>query len=110
LNVHDGNYDSLFIETAEYDDGFAKIVHCHQPPHRDPLVEEADGSYPVNDSGISLGWDDEQILIWYMRQLMIDSSVTSPEKDWMPPLEFLVMPLMFARWLQQLNLKIHGNH
>lgn len=80
LNVHDGNYDSLFIETAEYDDGFAKIVHCHQPPHRDPLVEEADGSYPVNDSGISLGWDDEQILIWYMRQLMIDSSVTSPEK------------------------------
>jgi len=80
LNVHDGNYDKLFIETAEYDDGFAKIVHCHQPPHRDPLVEEADGSYPVKDTGISLGWDDEQILIWYMRQLMIDSSVTSAEK------------------------------
>src|SRR5690606_37462654 len=80
LNVHDGNYDKLFIETAEYDDGFAKIVHCHQPPHRDPLVEEADGSYPVKDSGISLGWDDEQILIWYMRQLMIDSSVTSSER------------------------------
>jgi len=80
LNVHDGNYDKLFIETAEYDDGFAKIVHCHQPPHRDLLVEEADGSYPVKDTGISLGWDDEQILIWYMRQLMIDSSVTSPEK------------------------------
>lgn len=78
LNSHDGNYDKLFIETAEYDDGFAKIVHCQQPPHRDPLVEEADGSYPVKDAGIRLGWDDEQILIWYMRQLMIDSSVTNP--------------------------------
>ncbi len=80
LNVHDGNYDKLFIETAEYDDGFAKIVHCQQPPHRDPLVEDADGSYPVKDAGIRLGWDDEQILIWYMRQLMIDSSVASSEK------------------------------
>src|SRR5690606_21899033 len=79
-NVHDGNYDKLFIEAAEYNDGFGKIVHCHQPPHRDPLVEEADGFYPVKDRGISLGWDDEQILIWYMRQLMIDTSVAGPEK------------------------------
>ncbi|TCS84948.1 hypothetical protein EDD80_11640 [Anseongella ginsenosidimutans] len=80
LNSHDGNYDKLFIETAEYDDGFAKIVHCHQAPHRDPLVEEADGSYPVKDTGVRLGWDDEQILIWYMRQLMTDSSVANPGK------------------------------
>lgn len=80
VNVHDGNYDKLFIETAEFDDGFAKIVHCHQPPHRDPLVEEADGSYPVKDTGINLGWNDVQILNWYMRQLSIDPSVASPEK------------------------------
>ncbi|MEX0881980.1 MAG: hypothetical protein WDZ72_00770, partial [Cyclobacteriaceae bacterium] len=80
LTVHDGNYDQLFSETAEYDDGFAKIVHCHQSPHRDPLVEEADGSYPVKDAGIQLGWDDEQLLIWYIRQLVIDTSVTGPIK------------------------------
>lgn len=73
--VHDGTYDQLFIEAAEYDDGFAKVVHCQQPPHRDRLIEEADGSYPTKDTGIQLGWDDEQILIWYMRQLMIDPSV-----------------------------------
>ncbi len=79
-NVHDGNYDKLFIETAEFDDGFAKIVHCHQSPHRDPLIEEADGSYPVKDTGVNLGWNDVEILNWYMRQLMIDSSVASPEK------------------------------
>ena len=74
LSVHDGNYDELFIETAIYDDGFAKTVHCHQAPHRDPLVEEADGSYPLMDSGIQLGWDDLQLLDWYIRQLAVDPS------------------------------------
>ena len=65
-------YNDLFIEAAEYDDGFAKIVHCQQPPNRDLLVEENDGAYPVKDVGIRLGWDDEQILIWYIRQLLKD--------------------------------------
>ena len=80
LNVHDGNYDDLFIETAIYDDGFAKTVHCHQAPHRNPLLEEADGSYPLKDSGIQLGWDDLQILNWYIRQLATDPSVNGPVK------------------------------
>lgn len=80
INSHDGHYDTLFTETAMYDDGFAKIVHCRQAPNRDLLAEEPDGSYPVKDIGISLGWDDEQVLIWYMRQLAIDSSVSGPEK------------------------------
>ena len=70
--VPSGNYDKLFIEAAEYDDGFAKIVHCQQPPNRDLLVEENDGAHPVKDVGIRLGWDDEQILIWYIRQLLAD--------------------------------------
>ena len=65
----DGNYDQLFIETAEYDDGFAKIVHAAQPHSRNLLVEESDGDHPVKDVGLRLGWDDEQILIWYMRQM-----------------------------------------
>ncbi len=74
-NSPKGNYDKLFIESAEYDDGFAKILHCQQPPNRSLLEEENDGAHPVKDAGIRLGWDDEQILIWYMRQMMIDTSV-----------------------------------
>ncbi len=67
-----GNYDNLFIETAAYDDGFAKIVHSHQPRSRNLLAEQSDGAHPVKDVGIRLGWDDEQILIWQIRQMMID--------------------------------------
>ena len=72
--VPGGDYAKLFIEAAEYDDGFAKIVHCQQPPNRDLLVEDNDGAHPVKDVGIRLGWDDEQILIWYIRQLLADPS------------------------------------
>jgi hypothetical protein len=74
----DGNYDNLFIEAAAYDDGFAKIVHARQPTSRDLLSEENEGAHPVKDAGIRLGWDDEQILIWYMRQMAKDPTVTEP--------------------------------
>ena len=67
-----GSYDELFVEAAEYSDGFAKIVHARQPPSQDLLSEEGNGAHPVKDVGIRLGWDDEQILIWYMRQMMAD--------------------------------------
>ncbi|HVN24508.1 MAG TPA: hypothetical protein VMT71_11095 [Syntrophorhabdales bacterium] len=70
-----GNYDQLFIEAGEYDDGFAKIVHGFQPVSDNLLLEESDGFHPTKEIGIRLGWDDEQILIWYMRQLMEDPSV-----------------------------------
>ena len=66
------NYDQLFIAAAEYDDGFAKIVHCRQPQHRDPLEEKSDGAYPVKDVGLNLGWDDEEITDRYIRQLEKD--------------------------------------
>lgn len=69
-----GNYDELFIEAAEYDDGYAKIVHCHQPPNRDLLVFENDGAHPVKDNGIFYGWDSEQLMIWYIRQMLADPS------------------------------------
>lgn len=68
-NSLNANYDQLFIEAAEYDDGFAKIIHCQQPPNRDLLLEDNDGAHPVKDVGIRLGWDDEQLLIWYIRQM-----------------------------------------
>lgn len=63
------NLDQLMIETAEYDDGFAKIVHAVQPQSRNLLAETPEEGKPVKDAGIRLGWDDEQILIWYLRQL-----------------------------------------
>jgi hypothetical protein len=71
----DGNFDELFIEASAYDDGFAKIVHARQPRSRNLLLEESDGAHPVKDAGIRLGWDDEQILVWYMRQLAKDKGV-----------------------------------
>ena len=82
----DGTFDQLLIETAEYDDGFAKIVHAHQPQSRNLLVETAEEGKPVKDAGIRLGWDDEQILIWYLRQLAADSSVTGPFDKRLPGL------------------------
>ncbi|WP_116694395.1 hypothetical protein [Marixanthomonas spongiae] len=75
LQTHSGNYDRLFIEAADYDDGFTKIIHTFQPRNRDMIVEESDGNYPVKDVGIQFAFDDVQILERYMRQLMIDTSV-----------------------------------
>ena len=67
-----GTYDQLFIAAAQYDDGFAKIVHCRQPVNRDLLQEKSDGHYPVKDAGVNLGWDDEEITDRYIRQLEAD--------------------------------------
>jgi hypothetical protein len=70
-----GNFDAAFIEAADYDDGFAKIVHATQPVSQNLLAEAPDGFAPLTDIGIRLGWDDEQILIWQNRQLKADPSV-----------------------------------
>ena len=64
-----GPYDELFQEVIDYDDGFAKAVHAAQPQRLHPLNETDDGSRPVNDVGIRLGWDDEQVTIWLNRQI-----------------------------------------
>ena len=70
-----GNYDRIFIEAADYDDGFAKIVHGSQPVSQNLLAQEADGASPVHDIGIRIGWDDEQILTWQNRQMVTDPTV-----------------------------------
>ncbi len=62
------SYDTLFREQAEYDDGFAKAVYARQPPQADPLAE-GEGERPVEDRGVQLGWDDEQIVTWFNRQV-----------------------------------------
>ena len=65
--------DEMFIEAAEYDDGFSKIVHNYQPVTNSLLQETQDDEYPVtNDIGIRMGWDDEQLGIWHARQLNAD--------------------------------------
>ena len=58
------NFDGAFRDLVHYDDGFAKIVHASQAISIDQLAEKYDGNPPVMDTGIRLGWDEEQILIW----------------------------------------------
>jgi hypothetical protein len=70
-----GNYDAVFLEAAEYDKGFAAIVHGTQPVSQNLLAEDPDGFTPLTDIGIRLGWDDEQLLTWHNRQLREDSTV-----------------------------------
>ena len=67
-----GQWDKIFAELNEYNDGFAKIVHAQQPVSSNLLSEHQDGAHPVKDAGIRLAWDDEQILIWYIRQLEVN--------------------------------------
>jgi hypothetical protein len=72
--------DEMFIEAAEYDDGFCKIVHNYQPVSNSLLKEVQDDEHPVtNDIGIRLGWDDEQISIWQARQMALDPSGKRPD-------------------------------
>lgn len=95
-----GPWDELFKEARAYDDGFAKVVHANQPVSGNILKERPDGFNPQTESGIRLGWDDEQILIWYIRQMTenpaaagerVDSALTvtgyhidvrEPGQDW----------------------------
>jgi len=65
-----GIFDPLFIEAADFDDGFANIVHCNQPQKANLILEtDQDGLPPVKDFGIRIGWEDEQILDWHNRLL-----------------------------------------
>ncbi|MFT3701339.1 MAG: hypothetical protein QM802_03175 [Agriterribacter sp.] len=60
-------FDDVFKEAVIYDDGFAKIVHCSQAINSNPILETKDGPAPLMDTGIRLGWDDEQVLTWMSR-------------------------------------------
>lgn len=65
-----GNFDELFDEAVSYDDGFAKIVHCAQAHTADSVGLETPSSLrPVIDTGMQIGCDDEQQLIWMNRQI-----------------------------------------
>ncbi|MEO7314342.1 MAG: hypothetical protein ABIW47_04090 [Ginsengibacter sp.] len=77
----EGIFDELFIEAARYSDGFAGLVHSFQPVSQNLLQEEADGFHPQKEMGIRLGWDDEQILIWFLRQLGKDDHLGDKRID-----------------------------
>jgi hypothetical protein len=64
-------YDPIFAEATRYDDGFAKEVYGAQPPFANPFDEDDSqgAERPGLDRGMYLGWDDEQIVTWYNRQL-----------------------------------------
>lgn len=75
-------YDALILESAIYDDGFAKIVHAHQPVSDHLLKEDYDEEFPVtNDAGIRLAWDDEQLLVWLNRQMEEDPTRPGQRAD-----------------------------
>ncbi|HEX8000564.1 MAG TPA: hypothetical protein VF528_19445 [Pyrinomonadaceae bacterium] len=76
-----GDFDTLKIEAADYDDGFAKIVHATQPVSADLLQEEPDDQRVQKDAGIRLGWDDEQLLIWQNRQVLADPATPGRRVD-----------------------------
>ncbi|HSC96624.1 MAG TPA: hypothetical protein VLC73_16805 [Burkholderiales bacterium] len=77
-----GDYDEIFGEAASYDDGFAKIVHCAQQTTAIPIGLESNETAqgpappPVRDSGVQLGWDDEQLLVWKNRQIQDPATET----------------------------------
>ncbi len=76
-----GDFDTLKIEAADYDDGFAKVVHVTQPVSSNLLSEEPDGAHPQKDVGVRLAWDDEQLLIWQNRQLLADPATPGKRVD-----------------------------
>ena len=76
-----GDFDTLKIEAADYDDGFAKIVHVTQPVSSNLLSEEPDGMHPQKDIGVRLAWDDEQLLIWQNRQMLADPATPGKRTD-----------------------------
>ncbi|SEA98023.1 hypothetical protein [Rubrimonas cliftonensis] len=70
-----GNFDGVFAEAASFDDGFVKIVHARQPVSQNLLMETPDGFPPLNDTGVSMGGDDDDLVIRQNRALMEDPSV-----------------------------------
>jgi hypothetical protein len=81
-----GPWDELFMEAHLYSDGFAKIVHANQAVSGNLLEEVPDGLPPQSDSGIRMGWDDEQILVWYLRQILENPSASGSNKRLDAPL------------------------
>ena len=64
-----GNYDTPLAEAALFDDGFAKIVHGAQALTADAASSGHSKLDPATDAGLDVGWDDEQVTLWFNRQI-----------------------------------------
>ena len=78
---NESDYDDVQIEAETYDDGFAKIVHVHQPISTDATVGDRNRVKPGTDAGIQIGWDDEQVTIWHNRSLKTALSTQTAVPD-----------------------------
>jgi hypothetical protein len=57
------------LEAEIYDDGFAQVVHCNQPTTVDAATGDPTQIAPGAESGIQIGWDDEQVTTWLNGQI-----------------------------------------
>jgi hypothetical protein len=78
---NESDYDDPQIEAETYDDGFAKIVHVHQPVSTDAAIEDRNQVKPGTDAGVQIGWDDEQVTIWFNRSLQTALSLQTAVPD-----------------------------
>jgi hypothetical protein len=73
-----GDYDPVFEEATRFDDGFAKIVHAAQPQAMLHLDELGESPLPLQDLGVQLGWDDEDVLIGQNRHVGLEPDGSEP--------------------------------
>lgn len=64
-----GNFDRVFAEALQFDDGFAKIVHGTQETNTNPAADAEPATGKPREEGIALGWDDETIVEAINRQI-----------------------------------------
>ena len=81
----DSNLSQAQLEAAEYDDGFAQVVHCNQPATIDAATLQPDRIAPGSDAGIQVGWDDEQVTAWLNGQLDLLQFRVTPSPGDNPP-------------------------
>ena len=72
------DYDEIFPEAIRFDDGFAKIVHGAQPQAMLHLDVAGESPPPIQDLGIFLGWDDEDVLLAQNRQIGLNPDGSEP--------------------------------
>ena len=76
-----GSFDEVLHEVDLYSDGFARLPHTFQADRADYLNlsgQDDRRPRPYEETGLRLGWDDEQIVIWLNRQLSDDPRNGSP--------------------------------
>ena len=77
-------FDEVFVEADAYDGGFARAVHGSQARSSaqvEPDIAPPSALPPVKDTGIRLGWDDEQVTIWLNRQYDVNAYGSGPSPD-----------------------------